>query len=162
MPHAAISLVHVVAAICAIGVGSLVLAARKGTRTHRRLGWSYLGSMLLLDLTALQIYRLTGAFGPFHYAAIFSLATVLAGFVAARRRRPRGTWVRVHLLFMAWSYIGLLAAAASEIATRVPTAPFWPAVAGSTLAVLLLGGIALARWQPRLLARHGAGGKGGP
>jgi hypothetical protein len=43
--------------------------------------------MALLNGTPLAIYRLSGSVGPFHVAALFSLATVAAGVavpVAAR------------------------------------------------------------------------------
>ena len=46
--------------------------------------------MVGLNVTALSIYRLTGVFGPFHWAALFSLATIVAGVVPVRRRPNRG------------------------------------------------------------------------
>src|SRR5687768_9346503 len=83
---------HTVAAVTALVAGAAVLLTTKGTRRHRQLGWTYVVSMLLLNVTALMIYRLFGRFGPFHVGAVFSLITVVAGTAAAlgaRRARTR-------------------------------------------------------------------------
>lgn len=138
---------HMVCALTALGSGAVVLLRRKGTRAHRRTGWVYVGSMLALNVTALMIYRLFGGFGPFHAAAVASLATVLAGIVPAVRRKP-ANWVDHHYAWMTWSYVGLCAAAVSEVATRTPGFRFWWAVLAGTVAVVAIGG---------LLIRHNAG-----
>src|SRR6476661_2846417 len=78
---------HTFAAITALVSGAGVLLTRKGTRRHRQLGWIYVVSMLLLNATALMIYRLFGRFGPFHVGAVFSLVTVIMGTLAALRAR---------------------------------------------------------------------------
>ncbi len=120
---------HTIAATTALVAGAAVLLTRKGTRRHRQLGWAYVVSMLLLNGTALMIYRLFGRFGPFHVGAVFSFVTVVAGTAAAlgaRRARARRDAVartralERHYEWMTWSYVGLAAAAVSEIATRVP------------------------------------------
>jgi hypothetical protein len=116
--------------------------------------------MVLLNVTALMIYDLTGRFGPFHVAAIISLATVAAGYLPAFRRRPRGAWVPLHATLMAWSYVGLVAAFASEILTRLPGFGFWPAVFAATAAVLIGGAILIHTRLPGALrpyARSRAG-----
>src|SRR3954463_39504 len=121
--------IHLSTAIAALLSGAIVLLLRKGTRRHRQAGWTYVASMILLNATALMIYRLFGGFGPFHAAALISLASLSAGTVAAvgaRRARRRGdaarraTLLQRHYSFMTWSYVGLLAAAVSEITTRMP------------------------------------------
>jgi uncharacterized membrane protein len=139
---------HFASALVALGAGALVLLDRKGTRRHRRIGWTYAAAMLVLNGTALMIYRLTGSFGPFHVAALVSLATLIAGVVPARRRQP-ANWLEHHYFFMAYSYLGLLAAAVAETATRVPaiaafaggpTPSFWAAVAVTSVLVFVIGG----------------------
>jgi hypothetical protein len=105
--------------------------------------------MLVMNGTALLIYRLTGTFGPFHVAALVSLGTLVAGIIPAWRRRPVGNWVDRHYYLMAYSYLGLLAAAVAETATRVPvfralaggpTPMFWAAVVVATVTVFFVGG----------------------
>src|SRR5260370_15616778 len=105
------------AAIAALAFGAIVLAAPKGTPLHRTIGAGYVAAMVILNVSALPIYRLTGHFEPFHALALFSFATVVCGIAPALRRRPG--WLMAHYWSMAWSYLGLLAAACSEIVVRL-------------------------------------------
>lgn len=127
---------HLISAIASLVIGAYVfLGTRKGTRWHRRAGWAFVVAMLTMNITALSIYRLFGAFGPFHVAAILSLASTLLGLSSARalrRRRlarePRGAgpdFASHHYMWMSYAYLGLVAAAVAETATRVPA--FQPA-----------------------------------
>lgn len=150
---------HTVSAVAALLSGAVVLLRRKGTRSHRRLGWLYAGSMLLLNLSALTIYRLFGGFGPFHVAALLSLATVIAGLVVAIRRSDRG-WIGRHYRLMTYSCVGLLAAGASEVAVQVPGAAFWWSVLAATAFVMVPGSWLIERRRPVTLARHRDSGLG--
>ncbi|MBK7317330.1 DUF2306 domain-containing protein [Candidatus Villigracilis affinis] len=146
-----VSTFHMVSAVSALIFGACVLLARKGTRLHKQLGYAYFFNMLGLNLTALFIYQLTGHFGPFHGAALASLLTLLAGFIPAYLRLPHGRWLEFHYEFMNWSYVGLIAAGVSEVATRLPSAPFWPAVVASMFVVFLLGGISISRGRGKYM-----------
>ncbi len=66
---------------------------RKGTRLHVQVGIAYVVSMLVINVTALGIYRLTGNLNAFHVGALFSLATLVAGWVPATQRKPRSHWM---------------------------------------------------------------------
>lgn len=145
MDYPFLSGLHIGSAISALIFGLCVFFTRKGTRLHKQLGYAYFFNMLTLNLSALFIYRLTGHFGPFHGAALASLLTLFAGFIAVYLRLPHGRWLELHYEFMNWSYVGLVAAGVSEAATRLPSAPFWPAVFVGTLVVFLLGGRVIAR-----------------
>ena len=90
------------------------------------MGRGYGAAMLGVNLTALMIYELFGRFGPFHWTALASLATLLVGYWSVRRKRPG--WRYRHAYFMTGSYVGLLAAAVSETASRVPGWPFGASV----------------------------------
>jgi len=114
---------HLLAAGLALGAGASVAIARKGTLRHRWTGRVYLFAMLMLNVSALALYRLTGSFNLFHFFALVSLATLLAGWLPAWRKR--GEWKPWHARFMMWSYAGLLMAAVSEIATRLPFVHGW-------------------------------------
>jgi uncharacterized membrane protein len=109
--------IHFTAAIAALACGAIVLGAPKGTPLHRTIGAGYVAAMVILNVSALLVYRLTGRFEPFHALALISLATVVCGIVPALRRRPG--WLMAHYSCMAWSYLGLLAAACSEIVVRL-------------------------------------------
>jgi uncharacterized membrane protein len=163
--------IHTVAASTALVAGAAVLLTRKGTRRHRQLGWTYVVSMLLLNGTALLIYRLFGRFGPFHAGAIFSFITVVAGTAAAlgvrrarARRDPvaRARALERHYQWMTWSYVGLAAAAVSETATRLPALrprpgqgmAFGITVAVATLLVVGIGAQLIRRRRTALLAPY--------
>lgn len=152
VPHmASLGTVHLFLGFAALAFGALVALTRKGTRRHRWIGWAYVWSMLSLNGTALLIYRLFGTFGPFHFAALVSLTTVVAGMVPAYRRPSR--WIEWHAMWMSWSYVGLCAAAVAEIWTRfVAPNAFWGAVVAATLAVVVIGKFVIDRRMPRILA----------
>lgn len=147
---------HLAAAAAALAFGAVVFAEPKGTRTRRILGAAYVAAMIATNASALGITRLTGAFGPFHALALISLAVLARGVVAALRRRPG--WLLTHYYSMAWSYVGLLAAACAEIAVRVPFEPLRAVRGGGTIGLIsvatfiVLGYILLPRLQARALA----------
>ena len=169
-----IGLTHTATALAALASGAAVLLARKGTTRHRQLGWLYAASMLALNVTALFIFRLFGGIGPFHVAAVASLVTVVFGTIAAVRARrfrlardgvARARAVELHYAWMTWSYVGLLAAAVSEIATRVPALrpgpgqglAFGLTVVVATLLVVGAGARLIRGRRAALLAPYRAG-----
>lgn len=151
-----LGLIHMIFGLVALVAGAAVMLMRKGTRWHRTLGHVYLTTMVGLNGTGLFIYDLFGAFGPFHWMALASLATLAVGRVAVLARRPRANWLTVHAGFMAGSYVGLVAAAASEVTTRLPGNPasFSPAVTAITsLVVIVVGASWLMRTLSQMVAR---------
>ncbi len=119
--------------------GTIVLVIRKGTRVHKQIGYLYAVSMAILNITAFMTYRLFGGFGIFHVAALLSALTLIGGMLPAIQR-PKG-WIYRHLAFMYWSVIGLYAAFASEVLTRVPETPFFGMVGIATAIIMILGTI---------------------
>ncbi len=160
MTLSAVGAAHFASACAALLFGLIVLLEHKGTTSHRALGGAYVAAMILLNLTAHGVYRLTGQFGPFHALALVSLAVVIRGVAAAIRRRAG--WLVKHYYFMAWSYIGLLAAACIEVMARMPL--FRGVLGGGQRAILfglsiavlfaIVGMILLRRLQARALAHH--------
>jgi hypothetical protein len=102
-------------------------------------------------MSALLIYKLTGQFGSFHGAALASLLTLMAGFIPVILHLPPGRWLELHFEFMNWSYVGLIAAGVSEAATRLPSAPFWPAVVAGMFAVFLMRGMLISRRRAKYI-----------
>jgi uncharacterized membrane protein len=144
-----LGLAHLAIALLAIISGTLVVLSRKGTSRHRWLGRAYAAAMIGVNLTAFSIYELFGGFGLFHWMALASLLTVLAGCVPALSRKPG--WKTRHAYFMAGSYVGLLAALAAEILTRTPWLAFEEAVAVASFVVIFVGLVLMFRMIPRLL-----------
>lgn len=137
--HSNIGWIHVTSSLAAVVLGSFVLGTRKGNILHKRIGYGYIASMLLVNLSAFGLYRLTGRFGPFHLAAIISLLSVLAGTLPLYYRTRIKSWKVLHFTFLYYSVIGLYAALFSEIIVRVPGIRFWWSVAGATFVTMLLG-----------------------
>lgn len=135
-----LGIIHLVSAIAAMIFGAIVLFLKKGTSLHIRLGYFYALCMLILNGTALMIYNLFGYFGPFHYAAIISLVSLLGGLVPAYLRKPKDSWLELHYEFMNWSIIGLYAAFWSETFSRFfRFAGFWVLVATGTAMTVAIG-----------------------
>src|SRR5215469_340453 len=112
MIHSTMGGMHMIAALAAILLGLAVILLPKGRAAHRLLGLGYSFAMLVTCISALLLYGMTGHFGLFHVFAVLCLVYVVLGVAQAILRR--GDWMRRHLTWMGWSYIGLLAAAATE------------------------------------------------
>lgn len=132
---------HAAAATVALLLGPAVFLRPKGDRLHRRVGYAYAGSMVVLNATAFAIYDMLGRWGPFHYAAVVSSATLAMGLVPAMLRRPRGSWLRFHYFGMCWSYVGLVAAGMAQLLSSLPR--IWPALAAAAPAAYFWGATAV-------------------
>ena len=153
MIHGWIGHVHTLLASLALLLGGFIFPSVKGTLRHKAFGYTYAASMLGTTVSAFAIYHLTGHLGVFHFAAVVSFLTLVAAMVPVITRRPRGSWLYLHYKYTSWSYVGLLAAAVSEAAVRLPSAPFWPAVAIGSAAVFGGGGFLISRMTERTLTR---------
>ena len=142
-----IGLVHLVASCLALLFGTFVIVSTKGTKLHKRVGYAYAASMLVLLVTAFMIYRVFGGFGLFHVMAIVSSATLIAGMVPVMIKKPVGGWFQLHFNFMYWSVIGLYAAFAAEIFTRIPSTRFFWMVFIATFLIVGVGSFLFSRYK---------------
>lgn len=149
-------LAHVTFGFSSIVLGVGVFSLSKGTDLHRAIGAAYVFCMFGLNLTALLIYRVFAGFGAFHVLALINLSILLAGFGTVLLQRPARRWLRYHYYFMGWSYVGLLAATATEIAVRVVHWPFVLAVAVPSIAVAFFGGALVQFLERRTIRRLGS------
>ena len=122
--------VHVTFALIALALGPAIVLRRKGDRPHRIAGRAFVTAMVLLNLSALTLYDLTGGPNLFHALALVSLATIAAGLSCVRRGDIPG-----HLTYMGWAYAGMIMALANRLAPLLPL-PFWTA---SLLLILVIG-----------------------
>jgi uncharacterized membrane protein len=136
--HSGIGLFHTITAIMAMVLGLVVVFRKKGTLSHKRLGYAYVIAMILLNGTAFFIVNF-GGFSIFHAFAIISLLTVLAGVIPAIRKSKN--WYVKHYYFMSWSVVGLYCAFWSEVGTRFVgnMKQFWWMVALATLLTVFIG-----------------------
>jgi hypothetical protein len=119
--------------------GAVVLAAKKGTVQHKRVGYSYVVAMVLVCGSALGIYNLTGRFGLFHFMAIVSSLTLALGMIPLFLKSLPRKYKAVHVWFMYYSVLGLYAAFASVLSVRVPEKPFFTMVGIATATVFGVG-----------------------
>ena len=97
--------------------------------------------MVVVVATAFMIYRLFGGWGIFHWAAVVSGLTLLAGMIPVLLRKPENNWLGLHFDFMYCSVMGLYGAYAAEILVRIPKSPFFGMVGIGTSMVMITGGI---------------------
>jgi len=142
-----IGIIHLITSVLALIFGTTVLLMKKGTKTHKKMGYAYFVSMVVLLGTSFMLYRLFGGFGVFHYAALLSGLTLIFGMIPAWRKKPRAGWLIRHFSFMYWSVIGLYAAFASEVLTRIPETPFFGMVGIATGTIMILGAIFFRRYR---------------
>ena len=58
-------------------------------------------------------------------------------------------------MWMSWSCVGLLAAAAAETLSRIPSTPFWGMVAAASFGVVAIGAVVIRLRVPKILAAFG-------
>lgn len=134
-------LIHLISSIFALIFGTMVLIKKKGTIRHKQIGYAYVISMGILIITAFMIYRLFKGWGLFHYATVISLLTLAFGMIPIWLKKPNKKWKFLHFSFMYWSVIGLYAAFAAEVLTRIPETPFFGMVGIATGIIMITGGI---------------------
>jgi uncharacterized membrane protein len=144
-------LVHLLAAVVSLLVGTTVLVLSKQGPRHQRLGYAYVGSLVLMLSTSFAIYRQFHGFGIFHVASLLSTATLLAGMIPVWRKKPVRTWRALHFGFMYLSVLELYVALVAEGLVRLPGLAFWE-VASVSLGVVMLPGAVLffrlrKQWQ---------------
>ena len=122
--------VHTIACIIAIITGAYILWARKGTRRHRTWGWWYVGSMVVLNISIMTIYRFDirpgkppqvgpYIFGIFHGMALVTFAAVALAVFAARRQKASMAWAHAHAQAMLFSYYLLIGGLINEMLVRI-------------------------------------------
>lgn len=144
MTHGPLGAIHLISAFVTLAAGGWVLLIPKGTRWHRTLGHLYVASMIVLNATALGIYRLTGSFGPFHVFALIAFGTLIMAMATVLMRRPRKSWIEAHAGWMAGSYMGLAAAFVAETSTRLLMPWVAARYEGSTVWILFWSAVAVA------------------
>lgn len=115
---------HVAAAVTALVVGAVIILLPKGTGFHRFLGWSWVGSMIIVAATSVaMIFDMKTGVNALH---IFTAVTVVSLWLALTGIR-RGN-VRQHAASMLGLYIGglLIAGAFAFIPGRL----MWQVVFG--------------------------------
>lgn len=142
---------HIALAIASLMLGAMVFLQKKGGGRHRLFGYLYAGALLLVNSSALLVYEESSGLGPFHILALISLATLSGGFVPAFLRWPRDSWLEAHAYFLSWSYVGLVAAGAAQMATKLVGPGVRPVVIPTVL-IVLVGALLIHSRVPEILS----------
>jgi uncharacterized membrane protein len=150
LPLSPIGVAHTAAASLGLVTGAVQLLRPRRDALHRRVGYVFVTVMAVSNFSALIIYKFTGGFNLFHALAIYNLLSVaLAIRPMVRTPRPY-QWRRIHYQWVAWSYAGLCAAAATEFLVRVILLPGWLGALVGTPPVILLATWMIRRFAPPL------------
>lgn len=151
-----LAITHTTFGFASLLLGAYVLLQPKGTVKHVLAGRIYVVSMYALCFTSFGLFELFDGFGIFHVASIVSLLCITLGVGVALFRHKFNSWVYLHYQFMAWSYIGLLAATSNEIFVHVPLFsefavrfPISPLI--SIFVILTIGGFYLNKIMNRVV-----------
>ncbi|PWG61844.1 DUF2306 domain-containing protein [Spiribacter halobius] len=106
--------VHLCAATLALVLGVPQIVRRKGTKSHRALGWTWMIAMAVTALTSFWIESFMPIIGDYGAIHVLSLV-VLYSILASTRAAMRGD-VRRHRSYAVGAYVGSAAAAAGTIA----------------------------------------------
>jgi uncharacterized membrane protein len=96
---------HAFAAMAAVVLGSVQLAAPKGTLPHRTIGWAWVLLTLVVTVSAFFIHQLRtwGPWSPIHLLAIFTLAMLPLAVWRAHKHQ-----VELHRRTMMGLFLGAL------------------------------------------------------
>ncbi len=121
--------IHSTACVVALLVGAWMLAATKGTAAHRRVGLTYVVTMLIANVTVFAIYHFDiqfaplrtgpGIFGLFHWFAVVTLIVLAYGVLAATHQRY-AFFAYTHPVAMVFTYWMLVGGLINELYVRVP------------------------------------------
>ncbi len=88
---------HTLAATSALVIGATVFLRRKGTVSHRFLGWTWVALMAAVALLSFGIYQ--DRFSWIHALSVFTLVMLVVGVRHARQRQVtqhRGTMIGIY------------------------------------------------------------------
>lgn len=153
-----IGLTHLISGLFALVFGGGVLILKKGTTLHKRVGYLYVASMVVMIATSFGIYRLFGKFGLFHFFSLVAIFSLLAGMLPMLKKVRTPKDLETHFIRMYWSVVGLYAAFAAESFVRIPKfGSFWAAVAWSFVGVFIICFIAFIKMRPVWSNKFGKG-----
>ena len=144
--------IHTVLAMSGIAVGSIQLLRPKRGPAHRARGYAFVYAMLIADGAAMLVFRFTGGFNMLHAGAMLNLACIVLAMVPMLRSRRPSNWKSQHYHWISWAYVGLLAAAATELVVRTvhlaTKEQAWAVTAAMTAFVTVIGDVLIERYRP--------------
>jgi hypothetical protein len=153
VPHLTLAgTLHTVLALFGIVVGLIQLLRPKRGAGHRARGYAFVYAMLVADGAAMLIFQFTGRLNVLHAGAIVNLVCVVLGVIPVLRSPRPANWKNQHYYFISWSYVGLLAAAATEFVVRTvhlaTQGQAWTVTAVVSIVVTAIGYVLIERYRP--------------
>jgi uncharacterized membrane protein len=144
--------IHSLLAMFCIAIGLIQLLRPKRGPTHRARGYAFVYAALVADGTAMLVYRFTGQFNIFHVGAIVNFVFVVLAIVPLLRNPRPANWKLQHYHFIAWSYVGLIAAAVTEFIVRISHLATrdlaWAVTSVTAITVTAIGYVLIERYRP--------------
>lgn len=111
---------HLGAASLALVLGPIVFLRRKGDGAHRAAGALFSAALLVVNVSALSMYAMSGGFNMFHALAILSLAALVPGVLMIQiyKRTRDSEHLATHAECMAWAYYGVAGAGFAQAISR--------------------------------------------
>jgi len=144
--------IHTGLALFGVAVGAVQLLRTTGGAIHRALGYAYVYAMLVADGAAMLIYHFTGQFNVFHVAAIVNFVCIVLAMVPLLQSPRPANWKLRHYYRITWSYVGLIAAAVTELIVRTVRLTHeqgWAVSGGAAIIVTAIGYVLIERFRPR-------------
>lgn len=117
--HSPIGGIHVISSVIGLFTGAFILLTKKGTNIHRKTGYVFAVSLLLVNISALFIYDFNdGNISVFHYLIPVSLIFLVYGMYPMLVKSGRKTRLNRHIIGMNGAALGLWAAGATEYFVR--------------------------------------------
>jgi uncharacterized membrane protein len=143
--------IHTALACVVIVFGAVQLLRRKGDGTHRAVGYGYVYALLVADGAAMLVFQFTGRLNILHFGVVTNIVCIALGLWPVLRTPRPANWRVTHYMWMSWSYVGVLAAAATEVVVRGVSLRYWATWATTmavTAAVTASGYILIERNRP--------------
>lgn len=102
--------IHVAAAVAAMVIGAVIILLPKGTGFHRTLGWSWVGSMVVVAATSIMMIADFGTgVNPLHAFTAVTVISLWAGLAGIRRgdvQQHAGSMIGLYIggLFIAGAF----------------------------------------------------------
>jgi uncharacterized membrane protein len=143
--------IHALLATLCIVVGAIQLVRPKHGVAHRARCYAFVYGMVVVDGAAMLLYRFTGDFNAFHVGAIVNLAAIMAAMIPMLMSPRPPNWKQLHYRFMSWGFVGLIAAATTELTVRstaLTHGQAWAVSGAATGTVMLIGACLIRRYRP--------------
>ncbi|MCB0279162.1 MAG: DUF2306 domain-containing protein [Calditrichaeota bacterium] len=116
--HSTIGGIHFVSSVIGLCTGAYILLTKKGTRIHKKTGYVFVVSLVLVNLSALFIYDFNdGSISVFHFLIPVSVIFLSIGFIPMLGER-KANYLNRHIIGMNGAALGLWAAGATEYFVR--------------------------------------------